>query len=77
VEHAQQILKMLTEQFQQTAVIVTYKETDAAERIKHFRFCNTQRIVSVGMVAEGTDIARLQVSCHLSGLKLSCISGKF
>ncbi|WP_211235672.1 DEAD/DEAH box helicase [Psychromonas arctica] len=69
VEHAQQILKMLTEQLQQTAVIVTYKETDAAERIKHFRFCKTQWIVSVGMVAEGTDIPRLQVCCHLSRVK--------
>ncbi|MGB5443933.1 MAG: helicase-related protein, partial [Psychromonas sp.] len=69
VEHAQQILTMLTEQFQQTAVIVTYKETDAAERIKHFRFCNIQWIVSVGMVAEGTDIPRLQVCCHLSRVK--------
>jgi superfamily II DNA or RNA helicase len=69
VEHAQQILKMLTEQFHQTAVIVTYKETDAAERIKHFRFCSTQWIVSVGMVAEGTDIPRLQVCCHLSRVK--------
>jgi superfamily II DNA or RNA helicase len=69
VEHAQQILKMLTEQLQQTAVIVTYKETDAAERIKHFRFCKTQWIVSVGVVAEGTDIPRLQVCCHLSRVK--------
>ncbi|MFT6905947.1 MAG: superfamily II DNA or RNA helicase [Oleiphilaceae bacterium] len=69
VEHAQQILKMLTEELQQTAVIVTYKEPDAADRIKHFRFCNTQWIVSVGMVAEGTDIPRLQVCCHLSRVK--------
>ena len=69
VEHAQQILRMLTEQLQQTAVIVTYKEPNAADRIKHFRFCNTQWIVSVGMVAEGTDIPRLQVCCHLSRVK--------
>ena len=69
VDHAQQILKMLIEELQQTAVIVTYKETDAAEIIKHFRFCNIQWIVSVGMVAEGTDIPRLQVCCHLSRVK--------
>ena len=69
VEHAQQILKMLTEELQQTAVIVTYKEPNASDKIKHFRFCNTQWIVSVGMVAEGTDIPRLQVCCHLSRVK--------
>lgn len=69
VEHAQQILKMLTEELQQTAVIVTYKEPNATDRIKHFRFCNTQWIVSVGMVAEGCDIPRLQVFCHLSRVK--------
>tara|TARA_R110001583_G_C5662545_1_gene409806 strand:+ start:2368 stop:3759 length:1392 start_codon:yes stop_codon:yes gene_type:complete len=69
VEHAQQILKMLTEQLRQTAVIVTYKEPNAADRIKHFRFCNTEWIVSVGMVSEGCDIPRLQVCCHLSRVK--------
>lgn len=69
VEHAHQILKMLTDQLQQTAVIVTYKDPNAADRIKHFRFCNTQWIVSVSMIAEGCDIPRLQVCCHLSRVK--------
>ncbi|WP_022940472.1 DEAD/DEAH box helicase [Psychromonas hadalis] len=69
VEHAQQILAMLTDEFQQSATIVTYKETQAADRINHFRFSNTQWIVSVGMVSEGTDIPRLQVCCHLSRVK--------
>lgn len=69
VEHAEQIVTVLTELFHQSATIVTYKESDAADRISHFRFSNTQWIVSVGMVSEGTDIPRLQVCCHLSRVK--------
>lgn len=69
VEHAHQILNMLIDQLQQTAVIVTYKDPNAANRIKHFRFYNTQWIVSVSMIAEGCDIPRLQVCCHLSRVK--------
>lgn len=69
VEHAEQILTILTENFYQSATIVTYKEVQASEKIEHFRFSNTQWIVSVGMVSEGTDIPRLQVCCHLSRVK--------
>lgn len=42
VDHAQQIMKLLTEGLQQTAVIVTYKESNAPDTIKYFRFSNTQ-----------------------------------
>ena len=69
VEHAEQILTMLTEDFQQSATIVTYKETHTSDKINHFRFSNTEWIVSVGMVSEGCDIPRLQVCCHLSKVK--------
>jgi len=69
VEHAEQIVMVLTEFFHQSATIVTYKESDAGDRISHFRLSNTQWIVSVGMVSEGTDIPRLQVCCHLSRVK--------
>jgi superfamily II DNA or RNA helicase len=69
VEHAEQIVTVLTDLFHQSATIVTYKESDAGDRINHFRFSNTQWIVSVGMVSEGTDIPRLQVCCHLSRVK--------
>ncbi|GLS89082.1 diguanylate cyclase [Psychromonas marina] len=69
VEHAEQIITMLTENFQQSATIVTYKEAHASDKINHFRFSHTQWIVSVGMVSEGTDIPRLQVCCHLSRVK--------
>lgn len=69
VDHAQQIMNLLTEKLQQTAVIVTYKEQNVSDKINYFRFSNTQWIVSVGMVSEGTDIPRLQVCCHLSRVK--------
>ncbi len=69
VEHAEQIVTVLTDLFHQSATIVTYKESDAGERISHFRLSNTQWIVSVGMVSEGTDIPRLQICCHLSRVK--------
>ena len=69
VEHAEQIFRVLTTVFKQTAIIVTYKETNPSDKINHFRFNDTQWIVSVGMVSEGTDIPRLQVCCHLSKVK--------
>jgi len=69
VEHAEQIFTLLTEFFHQSATIVTYKENSVSDKINHFRFNNTQWIVSVGMVSEGTDIPRLQVCCHLSRVK--------
>jgi superfamily II DNA or RNA helicase len=69
VDHAEQIFRVLTTVFEQTATIVTYKETNPADKINHFRFNDTQWIVSVGMVSEGTDIPRLQVCCHLSRVK--------
>ncbi|WP_409439116.1 DEAD/DEAH box helicase [Psychromonas sp. GE-S-Ul-11] len=69
VDHAQKIMTLLTEKLLQTAVIVTYKEQNSSDKIKYFRCSNTQWIVSVGMVSEGTDIPRLQVCCHLSRVK--------
>jgi len=69
VEHAEQILATLTDDFHQSATIVTYKESHTSDKINHFRFSNTQWIVSVGMISEGTDIPRLQVCCHLSRVK--------
>ena len=69
VEHAEQIFRLLTDVFQQSATIVTYKENSPSDKINHFRFNDTQWIVSVGMVSEGTDIPRLQVCCHLSRVK--------
>lgn len=69
VEHASNILLVLRNEFHQSAIIVTYKEQEPSQIIEQFRHNNTQWIVSVGMVSEGTDIPRLQVCCHLSRVK--------
>lgn len=69
INHAEQIQDLLVNNFNQSVTLVTYKEESPAEKINQFRFSNTQWIVSVGMVSEGTDIPRLQVCCHLSRVK--------
>lgn len=69
VEHAKILLSLLQHEFNQSAVIVTYHNDDPLGVIAHFRASDTQWIVSVGMVSEGTDIPRLQVCCHLSHVK--------
>lgn len=69
VQHANCLLDMLNKEFHQTAVMVTYRQTEPSNIIKKFRNSKTQWIVSVGMVSEGTDIPRLQVCCHLSRVK--------
>ncbi len=69
VEHADHIIRILRDEFKQTAVLVTYKQFKPSQTIRKFRNDSTQWIVSVGMVSEGTDIPRLQVCCHLSRVK--------
>lgn len=69
IAHASYILYILKDTFQQTATIVTYQEVTPSDKINKFRHDNTQWIVSVGMISEGTDIPRLQVCCHLSRVK--------
>lgn len=63
------ILKVLTQELGQSAVLVSYKVPGAHQIIDTFRSSGTQWIVSVGMISEGTDIPRLQVCCHLSNIK--------
>lgn len=69
VNHAYQLLNILENEFAQTATIVTYHDRDALNKIALYRQSNTEWIVSVGMISEGTDIPRLQVCCHLSSVK--------
>ena len=69
VEHAAHIIQILRDEFKQSAVLVTYKQIKPSQTIRNFRHDDTQWIVSIGMVSEGTDIPRLQVCCHLSRVK--------
>ncbi|MFB1074852.1 DEAD/DEAH box helicase [Vibrio diabolicus] len=69
VQHAQEIKKVLSQKYQQTASIVTYRHEEPLAEIERYRQNRTQWIVSVGMISEGTDIPRLQVCCHMSSIK--------
>ncbi|MDE1337299.1 DEAD/DEAH box helicase family protein [Vibrio aestuarianus subsp. cardii] len=69
VQHAQTIKKILTQKYSQTVAIVTYRHEEPIAEIEHYRQSDTQWIVSVGMISEGTDIPRLQVCCHMSSIK--------
>ncbi|PMH06029.1 DEAD/DEAH box helicase [Vibrio splendidus] len=69
VQHAQIIKKVLSEKYAQSASIVTYRHEEPLAEIERYRRSDTQWIVSVGMISEGTDIPRLQVCCHMSSVK--------
>ncbi|MEZ8773517.1 DEAD/DEAH box helicase [Vibrio sp. 10N.247.310.17] len=69
VQHAQTIKKVLSEKYAQSISIVTYRHEEPLAEIERYRRSDTQWIVSVGMISEGTDIPRLQVCCHMSSVK--------
>jgi superfamily II DNA or RNA helicase len=69
VKHAKRVCKLLTEKFDQSAILVTYHHDNPLAEIEAYRYGTTQWIVSVGMISEGTDIPRLQVCCHISAVK--------
>ncbi|MGY5451996.1 DEAD/DEAH box helicase [Agarivorans sp. MS3-6] len=69
IAHAKKLLSYLVDDLAQSACLVTSHMKNPSETIEQFRHNNTQWIVSVGMIAEGTDIPRLQVCCHLSRIK--------
>lgn len=66
VREARRIKHILQSEFNQSAVMVTYQEPSPQAVIENFRTSDTQWIVSVSMVSEGTDIPRLRVCAHLS-----------
>ncbi len=69
VQHAQTIRDILSQKFDQTVSIVTYRHAEPLAEIERYRYSNIEWIVSVGMISEGTDIPRLQVCCHMSSVK--------
>ena len=69
IKHAKKLYQILIADFKQTACIVTSKLKHPSHIIEAFRQSDTQWIVSVGMISEGTDVPRLQVCCHLSRIK--------
>jgi superfamily II DNA or RNA helicase len=69
VEHAAQISKLLSEHFNESATIITYREDEPIKLIHQYRRSSSKWVVSVGMISEGTNIPRLQVTCHLTRIK--------
>ncbi|MBL0709504.1 MAG: DEAD/DEAH box helicase family protein [Colwellia sp.] len=69
VAHARSISMLMKSCFNESSVVVTYKENEPTRIIQQFRHAKTQWIISVGMISEGTNIPRLQVCCHLTNIK--------
>lgn len=69
IDHASQILTLLSEHFNELATIITYKEDEPTKLIYQYRQSRSKWVVSVGMISEGTNIPRLQVTCHLTRIK--------
>jgi superfamily II DNA or RNA helicase len=68
IEHARQVSQVLR-LLGESASVVTSENDDARRCIGNFREGNSRWIVAVGMIAEGTDIQRIQVCCHLSRIR--------
>ncbi len=68
IEHACLVAEVL-ETLNQSVMVVTSDSPDARNQIHQFRKGNQRWIVAVGMVAEGTDIPRIQVCCHLTRIR--------
>ncbi|MDC0610548.1 DEAD/DEAH box helicase family protein [Vibrio sp.] len=69
IVHARQIQTILSEQLQQSSILVSYHAPNAQGIIEKFKNENAPWIISIGMISEGTDIPRLQVCCHLSNVR--------
>ncbi|MFG1487672.1 DEAD/DEAH box helicase family protein [Oceanospirillum sp. HFRX-1_2] len=68
IAHAYRIESYLKE-LGESPVVVTTKTADANSAIDTFRKNRRRWIIAVGMIAEGTDIPRLQVCCYLSRIR--------
>ena len=69
IVHAWQIQLILKHTLGETAVVVTSEEENPNNLITSFRYSQDKWVISVGMIAEGTNIPRLQVCCYLSNIK--------
>ncbi len=69
VTHANQILDLLADHFNEAATIITYQEDEPTKLIHQYKRSSSKWVVSVGMISEGTNIPRLQVTCHLTRIK--------
>lgn len=68
IDHAYQVAGILNA-IGEAAMVVASDSLNARSQIQAFRVGSQRWIVAVGMVAEGTDIPRLQVCCHVSRIR--------
>ncbi|MBJ7539914.1 DEAD/DEAH box helicase [Marinomonas transparens] len=69
IEQARRISLFIISNFNESAIVVSYDQIDAHENIRDFQGSESDWIVSIGMVSEGTDIPRLQVCAYLSNVR--------
>ncbi|WP_350979156.1 DEAD/DEAH box helicase family protein [Shewanella sp. AC34-MNA-CIBAN-0136] len=64
--HALQIQSILSGQFNKESTLVSCRLDDSVELIEYFKNNQSEWIISIAMISEGTDIPRLQVCCNLT-----------
>ncbi|MCL1078615.1 DEAD/DEAH box helicase [Parashewanella spongiae] len=69
IEHVHKIALLMKTQLGEDSTTITYKEDDPTQLIRQYRNSSSKWVVSVGMISEGTNIPRLQVTCHLTKIK--------
>ena len=69
ISHANVINTIMRSKFNSSAIIVTSSENEPDKIIKQFRQSDSEWLISVGMVSEGTNIPRLQVCCNLTNYR--------
>lgn len=65
-QHAIQIQSILSGQFNKEPTLVSCRLDDSSDLIEYFKHNQTEWIISIAMISEGTDIPRLQVCCNLT-----------
>lgn len=69
IEHANNVARILKTKLTKLVQVVNYRDSESGDIIEGFQNTDTEWLVSVGMVSEGTNIPRLQVCCHLTRIK--------
>jgi len=69
IDQARRISQFIITNFNESSIVVSYDQIDAHDKIRDFQNSETDWIVSIGMVSEGTDIPRLQICAYLSNVR--------
>jgi len=75
-EHALQIQSILSDQFNKESTLVSCRHDDSPELINRFRKDNSEWIISIAMISEGTDIPRCSLTDVTTELYFRQILGR-